>query len=95
MAMSIPVGTDVIIQNSTIFPQLNGFHAVIATDGFIHEKLLWQGCRFDGPLMELTNGEIPGHTCQSDVPWGYGWNLPITDIAPVEYNLAFDINSLI
>lgn len=95
MTMSIPVGTDVIIQNSTIFPQLNGFHAVIATDGFILEGLLWQGCRFDGPLMELTNGEIPGHTCQSDVPRGYGWNLPITDIAPVEYKIVFDINSLI
>ena len=68
MTMSIPVGTDVIIQNSTIFPQLNGFHAVIATDGCIREKSLWQGCRFDGPLMELTNGEIPGHDCSSDVP---------------------------
>lgn len=95
MTMSIPVGTDVIIQNSTFFPQLNGFHAVIATDGVIREELLWQGCRFDGPLMELTNGEIPGHDCSSNVPWGYGWNLPITDIAPVEYKIVFDINSLI
>ena len=95
MTMSLPVGTDVIIQNSIIFPQLNGFHAVIATDGFIFEGLLWQGCRFDGPLKELTNGKITGHTCQGDVPRGYVWNLPITDIAPVEYNLAFDINSLI
>lgn len=95
MTMSIPVGTDVIIQNSTIFPQLNGLHAVIATDGFIHEKSLWQGCRFDGPLMELTNGEIPGHSCSSDIPWGYGWNLPVTDLAPVEYKIVFDINSLI
>lgn len=72
MTMSIPVGTDVIIQNSTIFPQLNGFHAVIATDCFIHEKSL-----------------------SSDIPWGYGWNLPVTDLAPVECNLVFDINSLI
>lgn len=95
MEMSIPVGTDVIIQNSTIFPQLNGFHAVIATDGDIRQGSLWQGCRFDGPLMKLTNGEIPGHDCLGNVPYGYGWNLPITDIAPVECNLVFDINSLI